>query len=76
MNNMVTKSSIKQSIKIHSDWINKQTHIPSIGKMAHQTAKTIKHGLELDIRWATLPSLITPMPKSYVDKLQKRMKSK
>lgn len=67
---MVSKASLKNALKEHVDWLYKNPR-PSIIKVTKQTAKTFHKGLEMDIRWATVPSLIVPMPKSRVNQLQK-----
>jgi len=69
---MVTKKSLKQA------WTNYKYGIKNSPDASLKTAAKLsfnlkKKGLEMDIRLATLPSLIAPMPKPAADKLQRHI---
>lgn len=73
---MVSKESIKKAIQEENQWRYLHPKISQKDIIKHRISNAphfVKKFLESDIRLATIPSLLVPMPKSAVDKLQKQI---
>lgn len=70
---MVTKKSILEARSSNKVWLKEHPRA-SLKEHLTQIGRTVKRAYEVDIRLATVPSLIAPMPKSAVDKLHRRIK--